>query len=123
MNRRAIKESTKPMAKESFKMTARLAGAVSLVMESGAPDWGAQQHMAALRYLVLACSDKAKLSLADLKNRKPGEKLVLAVDYDALIAEFHQAGKLAECANFKKALADGDYPQFKATAKSETKYA
>lgn len=104
-------------------MSGRMAGAVSLVMEQKPEDWGAVQHLAALRYLVLACSDKAKLGLADLKNRKPGEKFILAVDYDALVTEFAQSGKLAECANFKKSLAAGDYPQFRAAPKGESKYA
>lgn len=104
-----------------YEMSSELAGAVALVMEQTPPDWGAQQHLAALRYLVLACSDKASLSLEQLRTLKPGE-LKIVVDWSRLATEFHATGKLAECANFKKFLASGDYPELKKAAKDEQKY-
>lgn len=108
------------MPKNGYEMTGEMSGAVALVMEQNPKDWGANEHLTALRYLVLACSDKAKLPLAEVA--KLDEKAEIRVNWKKLTAQMHQSGKLAECANFKKFLAD-DYPQFAAVAKATTKYA
>ncbi len=107
------------MPKTGLVMTGELSGAVALAMEQDPKDWGANEHLACLRYLVLACSDKAKDGLETISRYD--EKQTIVVNWKKLAAQFHQAGKLAECANFKKFLAD-DYPQFKTVAKSATKY-
>lgn len=113
----------KPMATR-MTLSVAAANAVSMAMEQNPQDWGANEHLAFLRYLVLQCSDKSKMTVEELKARaadKNKKPLLLAVDWDKLATEFHQSGKFAECANMKKYNAD-DYPQFKTQPKGETKY-
>jgi hypothetical protein len=94
------------MAKASFEPSAKLAQAQSLVLEQDNNDWGAKHHMTMLRYLVLACSDKAGTAQADL-----GKLTTITVDWAKLKTEFNQSGKLAECANYKKYLQEaGEVP-------------
>jgi len=87
-----------------FEMSTLLAQAHSLVAEQKPEKWGAGEHMSMLRYLVLACSDKAKDGLEQIKAYKPEQKL--AIEWGKLCSEFGQSGKLAECANFYKFLQD-----------------
>ncbi len=118
-----MSEETKAVesTEKGFKPSARLAGAVALVMEQGASDWGAGEHLNALRYLVLACSDKAKLPLEELAKLAADPKMTVSVNWADLATEFRQSGKLAECANFKKYLVGTkDYPQL--AAKAVAKY-
>lgn len=99
------------------------ANAVSMAMEQDPKDWGANEHLAMMRYLVLQVAG-SKLTVEELKKRAADPKkqpLVLTVDWDKLATEYHATGKFAECANFKKYLAD-DYPQFAAKPKGTTNY-
>lgn len=117
-----------------FEPSDKLALAISLVMESDPKDWGYAEHLTMMRYLVLQCSDAAKATIGEVEYEEKGKKLkksalvldgkevvTLAVNLADLKAEFTQAGKLAECANMKKALAE-DYPQFKSTAERKREY-
>ncbi len=106
------------MAKESFKPSAKLANAISVMMEQEPKDWGCGEHMTMLRYLVLQCSDRAGLDLAQIKALPKDARA--SVDLAALATVLYETGKLAECANFKKFLAE-DYPEL--GKKPEAKYA
>lgn len=108
------------MAKDSFKANPELASALLLMLEQEPSDWGAAEHATMLRYLVLACSDKAKLGLADI-GKLPADATI-TVKWSVLKTAFYQSGKLAECANFKKWLAEQDDWKGRFT-KQETKYA
>lgn len=98
------------MAENKFKPSTKLALAIGLVMEQNPADWGAAEHMNMLRYLVLQCStpETAKLTLKQIKALPAEAELI--VSWADLRTEMLQAGKLAECANLKKALV-ADYPQ------------
>jgi hypothetical protein len=94
------------MAKNTFEPSVKLAQAQSLVLEQNHSDWGAKHHLNMLRYLVLACSDKAGTPVAEV-----GKLTSITVDWQKLKAEFTQSGKLAECANYKKYLQElGEVP-------------
>lgn len=106
------------MAKESFKAGTKLANAISMMMEQEPADWGAGEHMTMMRYLVLQCSNQSKLTVEEIKALPAGSKV--EVNLSELAQCFYETGKLAECANFKKYLAE-DYPHL--GKKPETKYA
>ena len=116
------------MATTKFESSVKLDQAVGLVMESDPKDWGAVEHMAALRYLILACSKQAKATVDTMPDGSKalmldGKKIEsIEVDWAVLKAEFSATGKLAECANFKKWLADGDYPQFKSAKERKAEF-
>jgi hypothetical protein len=111
------------MAKTKFEMSVRLAQAVGLTMEADPKDWDSAAQSACIRYLILACSDKEKASIGTVKQADGKEvrglvldgKLVTScqVDLTLLREEFAKTAKLFETSNFKKTLAEGDYPQFK----------
>lgn len=118
----------KSMAKQKFELTTRMTQAVELVMESDPKDWGSAEHSAMIRYLILACSDKQSFSIGEI-TAPDGKKVRGLVDKDGkliteckvdmsiLREEFGKTAKIFECSNFKKTLAEGDYPQFKVESK------
>lgn len=120
------------MASNKFEPSTKLANAISLVMENDPKDWGAVEHMAMLRFLVLACSEQARAVIGEYKDQatgkvtkclmldgKPVEKITLP--WATLREEFGQTGKLAECANCKKFLAE-DYEQFRTAKERKAEY-
>ncbi len=119
MNLPPEKESDKPMAEQKFKPSVKLANAISMMMEQEPADWGAGEHCTMLRYLVLQCSDRAALTVEQIKALPKDSKAT--VNLNELAAVLYETGKLAECANFKKFLTGGDYPNL--GKKAETKYA
>lgn len=101
------------MAGTKFVASAKLSSAIALSVEQAPETWGAVEHLSMLRYLVLACSDKAKLGLDDLRRvtkgkDAQGKEIEVPFDCDIMVKwsvlreEFGQSGKLAECANFYK---------------------
>jgi hypothetical protein len=115
-----VKRKKKPMAKDSFKANTELASALLLMLEQEPKDWGAAEHATMMRYMILACSDKAKLSLAEI-GKLPADATI-TVSWAKLKGALYQSGKLAECANFKKWLVEQD--DWKGRfSKAETKYA
>jgi hypothetical protein len=107
------------MAEQKFKPSVKLANAISMVMEQDPADWGAGEQCTMLRYLVLQCSDRAALTVEQIKALPKDSKAT--VNLSELATVFYETGKIAECANFKKFLVGGDYPNL--GKKAETKYA
>jgi hypothetical protein len=122
-----------------FVPSAKLALAISRVMENEPKDWGAVEHLAMMRYLLIECSTQAKAVVGNIEVEvTKGDKKVkevkrclqldgkevteVTVNLELFKKEVNQAGKLAECANFKRFLSD-DYPQFKTAAEKKTEYA
>jgi hypothetical protein len=113
------------MAKDKFEASSRLESALSRVLESEPKKWGAADHLAMLRYLVLECSDAAKATVqaVDGKNTlvldgKPVD--TITVKWSTLKEEFGQTGKLAECANWYKWLQEvGNMAKADAAVKEE----
>jgi hypothetical protein len=123
------------MATQSFKPTATLARAISRVMESNPKDWGYVEHMTMVRYLCLEASkefratwgtipfkdDKGKDATKEGWQIEGKEVTEITVPLAALRTELDQAGKLAECANFKKWMSE-TYPQFLSTKERKAEY-
>ncbi len=101
--------------KSKFEPSARLHSAIALSLEQDPKKWGSTEHLSMLRYLVLACSDKAKMSLAELKavtkdaaGKESPVDFELKIKWSDLRAEFMQDSKLAEAANFYKFLQESE---------------
>lgn len=114
------------MAASKFEPSTKLANAISMVMESDPKDWGSVEHLAMLRFLVLACSNAAKAEVKEHEGKKclmlDGKPVtVITVDWATLKQEFSASGKLAECANMKKLLAE-DYEQFRTAKERKAEY-
>lgn len=100
------------MAKEKWETTLAMDKAIAKVTEQRKDgklvDWGYNEHLAMIRYMALDCFANAQSMLAKLNA--DGAKAVPPVQYtleSAFKMQLRLAlcdGKLAECANFKKAL-------------------
>lgn len=92
------------MAKAVISISSKQESALALALEYEPKKWGADQHLAFLRYLVLQCSNASKAMLKDGKLVMPDGKPLpekIEVSWADLRSEM-QLGKLAECANFYK---------------------
>ena len=92
------------MADEKTKKAMPLlsAQAVARVKEQGAGDWGADEHLAGMRYLVAAC----QAQVAQWQKSPPADK-ALVLDLNALLRkEFSEWPAWAYASNMQKRLVE-----------------